>query len=335
MDVIPAIDLRAGKVVRLIQGQYDLATAELDKSYTRGPDDPRLLELKGIRNLLSGDVSRAQQVFEELRRKGEANPKAPNLEGRLRLAHLYVLQGNYRQAQVEVSEGIPLARISDLAFDEVEFRSFLAYTELQLGRFSSAVEASKTAIEIARRIVDLRQHEFALHLLGLASLGMGQFEEAKKIAQQLHQLIERTNSPKSMRHYEHLMGQIALREGSHDEAIHHFDQAISLLSYQMEVYDEQAFYYDGLAAAYTQKGNWPKAIETYKSIISLTTGRLGWGDIYTRSYYWLGKCFQKSGNPTEARVNYRNFLQLWKNADEGLPEVADARKELEVLGRLP
>ncbi len=85
----------------------------------------------------------------------------------------------------------------------------------------------------------------------------------------------------------------------------------------------------------TQSGDWPKAIETYKSIISMTTGRLRWGDIYARSYYWLGKCYQRSGNSIEARANYLKFLELWQNADEGLPEVADAKKELAALGRVP
>jgi serine/threonine protein kinase/tetratricopeptide (TPR) repeat protein len=327
--------LRQLPLLYLIQGQYDRAAAELEKSFAHAPDSPRLLELKGILDLLSGDVSRAQRVFEQLQLRGEANLKAFSLDGRLRLAHLHVLQGDYRQAQKEVSEGIELARKSDLAYDELEFRSLLAYTELQLKRFSRAAEASKSVLEIARRIVDAGSQEFALHILGLASLGMGQIEEAKKTAQQLRELIERTSFPKSMRHYEHLMGQIVLREGRADEAVHHFEQAISLLPYQMEVFDEQAFYYDGLAAACTQSGNWPKAIEARKAIISLTTGRLRWGDIYARSYYWLGKCYQRSGNNSEARVNYRNFLQLWKNADDGLPEVADAKKELETLGRVP
>lgn len=222
-----------------------------------------------------------------------------------------------------------------MSFDELDFLSLLAYTDLQLGRFSQAAEASKSALEIAIRTIDTEKQRLALRQLGLACLEMGQVEEAKKAAEQIRQLAERTSFPKSLRHYEHLMGWIALKGGRPDEAVRHFERAVSLLPSQMEITDEQAFYYDGLAAAWSGSGDWPKAIETYKAIISLTTGRLQWGDIYVRSHYRLGKCYQRGGKTAEAGACYRSFLKLWADADGGLPDVADAKKELETLGRVP
>jgi tetratricopeptide (TPR) repeat protein len=107
-----------------------------------------------------------------------------------------------------------------------------------------------------------------------------------------------------------------------------------LLPHQKEISDEQAFYADGLARAYDLNGNWPRALETYQGITSLTTGRLLWGDIYARSYYRLGKIYQRNGNNSAAAAHYENFLRLWKNADGGLPEVDDAKKQLEALKRV-
>jgi serine/threonine protein kinase/tetratricopeptide (TPR) repeat protein len=317
----------------LIQGQYDLASAELEKSLARRPDDLDLTKLKGIFHLLNGDVASARRVFEQVQKKDESDPDDLKLNGRLWLARIHVLQGEYRQARQEVSEGIGLAHKAGRVYEELDYRSLLAYVELQLKQFSRAAEDLKPVLEIAKRTIEVENQKLALHFLGLASLGMGRIEEAKKIAQQLRRLIEITSFPKSMRHYEHLMGQIALEEGHPDQAIYHFGQAISLLPYQREINDEQAFYYDGLAAACSKSGNWPKAIEAYKAIISLTTGRLCWGDIYARSHYWLGKSYQKAGTSDEARICYQSFLKLWENADSGLPEVADAKKELDTLGR--
>jgi tetratricopeptide (TPR) repeat protein len=96
-----------------------------------------------------------------------------------------------------------------------------------------------------------------------------------------------------------------------------------------------AFFEGSLAEAYERNGSWPQALETYQKIRSLTTGRIQWGDIYARSFYRMGKICQSHGRGAEAAAHYRNFLQLWKNADAGLPEVDDARKQLEALGKLP
>ncbi len=158
--------LRYLPLLHLIQGQYESAAAELRRSLERRPDSPRLIELEGILDLLKGDFGSAGKVFEELRRKGEAIPEAPNQCGRRQLVGMHVLHGEYRQAQKEISEGIEMARRSDLAWDEMDYRLLLAYTELQLKRYSRVVEASKPALEIARKTFESENQKFALHLLG-------------------------------------------------------------------------------------------------------------------------------------------------------------------------
>jgi len=175
----------------------------------------------------------------------------------------------------------------------------------------------------------------ALHLSGLASLGMGQIEEAKRISEQLRQSIERASFPNEMRRCDHLMGHIALAEGRPDEAVHFFEHAVSLLPSQRVNLDEQAFYKNSLAAAYYQNGTWSRALEAYQGIVSLTTGRLQWGDIYARSTYWLAKICQRTDNRAAAVAHFENFLELWKNADPRLPEVEDAKKQLQNLKKAP
>jgi cytochrome c-type biogenesis protein CcmH/NrfG len=71
-----------------------------------------------------------------------------------------------------------------------------------------------------------------------------------------------------------------------------------------------------------------KSVE-YERLVSLSAGRLFFGDIHAKSLYMLGKIAEQQGDKGRAIENYRKFLDFWKDADAGLPEVEDARKGLE------
>jgi len=53
--------------------------------------------------------------------------------------------------------------------------------------------------------------------------------------------------------------------------------------------------------------------------------------IYAKTFYMLGKVYEGLGDGQKAISNYRKFLDLWKDADPGLPEPADAKTRLEKL----
>ncbi len=55
------------------------------------------------------------------------------------------------------------------------------------------------------------------------------------------------------------------------------------------------------------------------------------GDIYTKSFYMLGKIYEQKGWKGKAIENYEKFLDLWKDADPGIAELEDARKRLAEL----
>ena len=42
----------------------------------------------------------------------------------------------------------------------------------------------------------------------------------------------------------------------------------------------------------------------------------------------LARLLDQSGDPNGARTEYQRFLDLWKNADAGLPELKEARAYL-------
>ena len=46
------------------------------------------------------------------------------------------------------------------------------------------------------------------------------------------------------------------------------------------------------------------------------------------AHYRLGKLYEKKGNNEQALKYYQDFLNIWKDADEDLPELIDAKSRL-------
>ena len=50
-----------------------------------------------------------------------------------------------------------------------------------------------------------------------------------------------------------------------------------------------------------------------------------------RAHYLLGLAYEKSGWNKMAIEKYEEFLEIWKDADPGIPEVEDAKERLRKL----
>lgn len=98
-----------------------------------------------------------------------------------------------------------------------------------------------------------------------------------------------------MRLYHNLMGMIELKRDNFSQAIKYFEKVLPLLPSQSGTEDEQALFIEPLALAYYKSGDVEKAREEYERILSLTTGRLYFGDIYAKSFYMLGRIYQEKG----------------------------------------
>jgi tetratricopeptide (TPR) repeat protein len=127
------------------------------------------------------------------------------------------------------------------------------------------------------------------------------------------------------------MGLITREDKLISQSIDNFENALALLANQKYNEDEQAIFHDALALTFYNSGDQENARFYYEKIISLTTGRLQYGDIYAISFYMLGKIYQEKGWAGKAIDHYEKFLNLWKAADSDILEKADAEKQLMIL----
>ncbi len=88
-----------------------------------------------------------------------------------------------------------------------------------------------------------------------------------------------------------------------------------------------------LARAYQESDRLGEAVSEFeKEVVSnYGYGRSFWAIWAVKAHYYLGLAYEKSGWNKKAIEQYEEFLEIWKDADPGIPEVEDAKKRLEKL----
>jgi len=177
------------------------------------------------------------------------------------------------------------------------------------------------------------QEKSDLFTKGRIQAEMKSFDEARKTAEELKSLIEKGINTKELRWYECILGLIELGKKDYRQAADLFSRACGRLDFEYLGGDvfEYARFFDALARALYESRDLAKARKTYEKITLLTLGQINDGDRYAKAYYMLGKIAEQQGDKARAVENYRKFLDLWKDADPGLPEVPDAKKRLATM----
>jgi tetratricopeptide (TPR) repeat protein len=121
------------------------------------------------------------------------------------------------------------------------------------------------------------------------------------------------------RYYYYLKGQIAMKKGHIDEAIEDFKQTLSQLP---EIWEIDALE-DCLANAFLELGRLNEAIYEYERVLRLNPN-------YPLAHYHLAQAYEKKGLREKSIGEYARFLEIWKNADPGIPEVLAARRATEL-----
>jgi tetratricopeptide (TPR) repeat protein len=83
---------------------------------------------------------------------------------------------------------------------------------------------------------------------------------------------------------------------------------------------------DGMARIETARGNLAAAIAEYKRLTDIAIEDESSAVLEPRYVLELARLLEKTGDDAGSRATYRQFLELWKGADAGLPELAEARE---------
>ena len=315
----------------LCKGQLDMALEKVNKalSLTQSTGGNWL---KGAILMCMEDWLKAEGEFLRLISEGKEYAPLVGLEG---IGHMLRTKGKLKKSVEQYEEGLRKARIEKYGDYVAIFLHHLAYTNFQQGNFKKALNDCDKALELPTG--QRRQVRFQF-LKGYIYIRGGSITDAQDAAEDIKNLLVNDVDNKLIRYYFLLMGLIECGKNNYKNAEKYQTQALSLLPfphYYAQRWDDHAVFFDALGRTYLQSGELDKAQKQYERIISLTEGRLNFGIIYARSYYILGQIFEQKDWKGKAIENYEKFLDLWKDADPGIPEVEDARKRLVGLKSYP
>ncbi len=177
-----------------------------------------------------------------------------------------------------------------------------------------------------------------LFILGLLDLEEGLIDSAETKAAEMKLLLDDIqpyvyNWIKFL--YDNLRGEVLLAQGSLEQAM---SVCIKIMPSEIVItLSRWMIPYNGfiptdvLARAYHQNGELHKAISEYERLITFDPSSVDRRFIHPKLHYRLAKLYEEIGSKGKAIKEYEKFLEIWKDADEDLPEPHDARARLTKL----
>jgi len=172
--------------------------------------------------------------------------------------------------------------------------------------------------------------------LGLLDLKLGRIDSAKSRLKEMESLMPKID-PVFRSRVAHsdlkiFTAEILLAGGSLDKAISTFEEEVLLEipymhSWLVLLYNAP-YPRDVLARIYQKKDDLDRAITEYERLITFNPETKERRLIHPLFYYRLAKLYEQRDRREKAIGHYQKFLDLWKDADAGRPEVEDARKRL-------
>jgi tetratricopeptide (TPR) repeat protein len=184
------------------------------------------------------------------------------------------------------------------------------------------------------RIDNIAEYKF---VMALVNIKQNLIDSAKiklaEIKTLMPKIIE--NKTRAEFAYDFLDAEILLAENFPLKAISAFETAtqqdIPNLGYPIIVLYNVPFMKDGLGRAYYKAGQLDKAIYEYERLTTYNPQGKDMYLIHPRYHYRLAVLYEEKGLRDKAIIQYKKFLELWKDADKNLPEPIDAKKRLDKL----
>ncbi len=121
-------------------------------------------------------------------------------------------------------------------------------------------------------------------------------------------------------------GDLAAAESAFRAGEPEFKMFFSMAYATWNVFLNNLTFRDGLARVKKAQGDLPGAIGIYRKLNTPDISAKYTSMVEPRFVLETARLLDETGDKEGARAEYERFLELWKDADAGLPEVEEARK---------
>ena len=303
---------------------YPAALAALDAAEAVFPD-PSWSFYRGTVLFHTGKAAEAREEFKRLFLFEEV---AWRLNGYDRLGRLALSGGRFREATLEFDHGTTLAETAG----QPDWASLLMRLRgralLEAGDVDGALAEARRSVETSRSAGAGYRLAGALYFLAQVHLQRGDAAGVAEVAEQGRALAAATGTRRVRRASVFLDGLAELAAGRPAEAVKLIEQAVSMFTRKDGVDDSVIYYRYYLASAREKAGDLDGAVRAMEPIIDAPGDSLYFEGFVAKALLGLARLEEKLGSSAAARERYREFLALWKDADPGRPEVAEARRAL-------
>ena len=229
--------------------------------------------------------------------------------------------------------------------ENIQIMGFLewvkAWSDYEDGKFESSRKHHKSFIEYLL-VADPIHKPFwtanSCYSHGLVDLKQGRIDSAGSRLAQIKSLlpdITPANKNLILTLRDLLYGELLIAADSLKQAITVCEKMnpfeMPLFHFQEIIVYNWSVYKDVLARAYHLNGDIDKAIVEYERLITFDPNSKERFLKHPKYHYRLAKLYQEKGATEKAIKEYEKFLDIWKDADEDLPELIDAKVRLQRL----